>query len=174
MNKDKLLLDYNGRSLLQRAVDLMSELPVYERILVTVKNKPECVNIPPDMRVCINTNPESGLSSSVRLGVVVATGTHFLFLNADQPRLTLIDLLPVIKVAEENPDKIIYPVINSKPVTPTLFPEIFKPDLMSLSGDTGGRHVRDKYKKSNQTIKPENPGNFKDIDTEEDLINYDK
>jgi len=169
MGRDKLLLEFDGRSFLQRAVDLLSELPVYERIVVISGGKQDFLSFSPGVHACINSNPENGLSGSVRLGVEAAVGTHFLFLNADQPRLTLDDLLPLIKAAEDNPDKIVYPVIDSKPVTPVLFPGCFRQDLLSLSGDAGGRSIRDMYKDLNLTIEPESPGNFKDFDTGEDF-----
>jgi len=171
MGRDKLLLEYDGRSFFRRAVDLLSILPVYERIIVISGRQQDFLSFSPGVRVCINSNPENGLSDSVKLGVEAAAGTHYLFLNADQPRLTLNDLMPLIKAAEENPDKIIYPVVDSKPVTPTLFPCRFKQELLSLSGDAGGRSIREMYKDLNLTLKPENPENFKDFDTEEDLFN---
>jgi len=173
MGRDKLLLEYNGTSFLQRAVDLLAGLPVYERIVVTVDNKQDNVTYLPGMKVKINKNPENGLSGSVRIGVEAATGSHYIFLNGDQPKLTLHDLLPLLGAAEENPEKIIFPVIDSKPVTPTLFPGNFRNELLNLKGDTGGREVRDKHKENCFTITPENPENFKDIDTEEDIRKED-
>ena len=178
MGRDKLLLKYNGKSLLQLAVDLLTELPVYERIIVGTQAGTVLLCSTENTRepspsvfplVLINPNPKDGQSGSVRIGVGAATGTHFLFLNADQPKLTKEDLLPMLEAAGDNPDKIIFPVINGEPCSPTIFPERFRTNLLDLQGDNGGRVVRDAFPEHNQTVKPENPINFTDIDTWEDF-----
>jgi len=169
MGEDKLLLNYHTISFLQQAVNLLSELPVYERFLVTTEARLEHMTLPPCISAYINANPENGQSGSIRIGIEAATGTHLLFLVADQPKLSLADVMPLITAAEEFPDKIIFPVIDSKPSSPTVFPAGFRQELLKLSGDEGGRIVRDAYPKKRYTIKPENPMNFIDIDTAEDF-----
>jgi len=166
MGADKLLLEYQGRSLLQRSIDLLSDLPVYERILVTTKARVGSITVPQDLQLVINRSPENGQSESIRLGILAATGTHYLFMTADQPRLTPVDLKPFLELLE--PDSIIYPVINNRPDSPTLLPAHFKPELLALSGDTGGRVVRDAHPEICHAIVPERPENFVDIDYMED------
>ena len=168
MGADKLLLDYNGKTLLQHSIDLLQELPVYERIVVTTDARQKQVNIPCDVKVCINAHPEQGQSSSIKVGVEVAVGTHYFFLVADQPMLTAKDLIPLLDAAINNPGKIIFPVIDLIPSSPTIFPSSFKEELKSLQGDIGGRAIRDAHKDLWHTINPENPGNFTDIDNTED------
>ena len=166
MGTDKLLLEYQGRSLLQRSIDLLSDLPVFERILIITNERLETISIPPDIQLIINHSPENGQSESIRLGALAATGTHYLFITADQPRLTPVDLKPFLESIEQ--DSIIYPVINNKPCSPTLLPARFKPELLALSGDTGGRVVRDAHPEICHAIVPERPENFVDIDYMED------
>jgi len=168
MGTDKLLLEFNGKSFLRHSVDLLYGLPVFQRIIVTSAARSDQIDILPDKGLFINSGPEEGLAGSVRIGVEAATGTHFLFLTADQPKLTPGDILPLLEAAGSYPDKIIHPVIDSKPSSPTLFPERFRMQLLSLSGDNGGRSVRDGNKKHCLAIEPEFPGNFKDIDVVED------
>ena len=166
MGTDKLLLEYQGRSLLQCSTDLLSDLPVYERILITTKERSMKVSLPPDVQLIINHSPKNGQSESVRLGTLAATGTHFLFLTADQPRLTPADLIPFLESIK--PDSIIYPIINDRPGSPTLLPARFKPELLALSGDTGGRSVRDAHPEICHAIVPMRPEHFVDIDYMED------
>jgi molybdenum cofactor cytidylyltransferase len=175
MGRDKLLLDYCGTSILQHSVDLLSELPVYERILVTTDARSANIALSPGVRVFINSQPENGLSSSINIGVEKATGTHYMFLTADQPKLTKADILPLMEAAQNNPDKIIYPVIDSIPRSPTIFPGSFREQLLKLynysqaqQNDIGGRSIRDANKQLNLAIETENPTNFIDIDTAED------
>jgi len=168
MGVDKLLLDYQGKLVLQHALDLLSDLSVYEKILVTTKERLDFVKLPPDIQVAINKSPEKGMSGSIHIGIEAATGTHYLFLNADQPRLTPDDLRQLLETASTNTDRIIFSSIDSKPNSPTLFPNRFRKDLLSLSGDTGGRIIRDAYPENCLAIEHVDPRNLLDIDTVED------
>ena len=169
MGCDKLLLMYEGRALLHHAIDLLTKLPVHERIIISSETRLDTTDLPVNVKAYINPTPEEGQSSSIKLGVNAATGTHYLFLAADQPRLTIADLLPLLETVKTKPDKIIYPMIDSKPCSPTLFPKLYKKQLINITGDTGGRIIRDTHPEHCFTIKPKNPLNFKDIDTLEDL-----
>ena len=168
MGKDKLLLEYNGKTFLEHSIDLLIELPVFERIIVTTDTRQKQITIPHTIKLCINPHPEKGISSSINIGVEAATGTHYLFLTADQPLLTTNDLQPLLDAVDINPDNIIFPVINSKPSSPTIFPGIFKEQIRKLRGDNGGRVIRDANKDLLYTIQPANPSNFIDIDNAED------
>ena len=170
MGEDKLLLVYQGKTLLQRAVDLVSLLPVYEKILLTTTKCAESLMLPPDFRVVVNAQPEVGQSESIRLGVAAATGDWYFFMPADQPRLTVDDLLPILHGAEQNNGKIIYPVINGHPSSPSLFSSFFRDELLGLSGDLGGRVVRAGHPDACVEIKPKCPGNFVDIDNREEYM----
>jgi len=168
--RDKLLLLYRGKTLLQLAVGLLDSMPVFEKILVTTAERMEKVAIPATVRGVINPNPEEGQSGSIRLGLELATGEWYLFMAADQPGLTTDCLLRILDIARENPDKIVYPSISGMPTMPCLFPARFKEALMRLSGDTGGRAVREAYPGDCLTFEAENPESYLDIDSEEDWI----
>ena len=168
MGKDKLLLEYQSKSFLQHAIDLMTVLPVYERILITNDARIASITTAPGIRPYINPTPESGQSGSLQIGIEAATGTHYLFLTADQPKLKPTDLNPILESIIKYPDKIIYPEIESKPSSPTVFPLKYNGELLGLSGDTGGRTLRDTYPENCHPIKPDFPMNFIDIDTMED------
>ena len=170
MGEDKLRLNYHGKSLLRHSLDLMAELPVFERIVVTTDARSKCLTFPHGIRSCINANPEKGLSGSIHAGVKAAAGTHYMFLNADQPKLLCSDLLPMLEAVSENPDKIIFPAVGSNPKSPVIFPNRFKGELLKLSGDNGGRKVRDANREQCLIFEPENPGNFTDIDDKTDYF----
>ena len=160
--------------MLQQAVNLLSELPVYERILVTIDARLKQISLPPGIQSCINPRPEIGQSESIKIGIEAATGTHYLFLVADQPKLTSNDILPMIESIRINPNSIIYPIVDLKPSSPTIIPASFRQDLLKLSGDEGGRKVRDSYPDLQQTIEPELPLHFADIDNAKDYMECTK
>jgi len=174
MGEDKLLLSYNGKSLLQTAIDLLDELPVYERFIVTTDARADSIALPPGIRLFINKDPSAGISGSIKLGLKKARGTHYLFLNADQPRLTVGDVCLLMKIAKSNPDKIAYPIVKEKPCSPNIFPKTFRKQLLKLTGNNGGRFVRDANDDYIVALVPENPQNFADVDDKEayrDLLN---
>jgi len=165
---DKLFLPYKGKTLLQHAIDLLNSLSFYEKILVTTSERLKNVDLPQQIQVITNQNPEIGQSESLRLGVEAATGEYYLFLTADQPRLAPENLYPILESARANNNKIIFPTINGKPSTPVLFPAFFRSDLLNLTGDVGGRAVRDAHPEACLPLEIGSPEDFYDIDLEED------
>jgi len=168
MGCDKLLLEYRGKTLLQRSVELLSNLPVFERIVVTSDTRNETITLPSGIHSLINRIPENGISGSISTGVEAATGTHYFFLTADQPLLTVADLMPLLEASKANPDKIVFPVIKSRPCSPTIFPGRFRTELLDLSGDSGGRAIRDANPGAWLAVEPKRSENFLDIDSVED------
>ena len=172
MKTDKLLLDFDGKSILQRSVDLIHSLAVYERILVTNEIRLSKVTLPADIKAIINHQPEKGHSESIRLSLNIATGTHYLFLPADQPGLTQGDIAQLLEAAAGNPDKIVYPVVNGLPSSPTIFPFKFRSELLGLTGDTGGSVIRSANKDDCFGVEVKDVLNFTDIDTLEDFNDF--
>ena len=171
MGTDKLLLEYKGLPLFQHSLDLLGKLPVNKRILVTTEARLAGVFIHKSVKIKLCTKPEKGQSESIRLGVEATHGipTHYLFLQADQPNLTVNDIKQLLNAATANPDKIIFPVINNQPNSPTIFPFQYRLDLLNLTGDNGGRIIRENNMENSLGIKMDTPINFTDIDTMEDF-----
>ena len=165
MGADKLFMRYQNKTLIEHALALLDELPVYEKILVTTAGRLEKLTLPPAVTAVINHNPEAGQSESLRLGLGKATGQWYLFLNADQPKLKASALLPMLDLAKDNPEKIIYPASNGSCFSPVLFHEIFRPKLLSITGDTGGRQLRTANASACVPFIAANPDEFMDVDT---------
>jgi len=166
--RDKLLLPYRGETLRHRAIRLLESLNFYEKIVVTTPARLKQVYLSPEIRAIINPCPEAGQSGSLRLGVEAATGEWYLFLMADQPRLNAAALAPLLELAGDNPDKIIFPSVNGAPSSPTLFPARFRENLLELTGDTGGRAVRSAHPDACLAYEVETPESFLDVDNEND------
>lgn len=166
MGRDKLQMKYKGKTLLQHTIDLAQNLPADEKLIVTTKDKQKNTHKLPTY---INEHPEDGISGSIHIGISHATGTQYLFLNADQPDLTADDIIPLIELARKNPEKIIYPEINGKPCSPTIFPSIFREQLLQLKGDTGGRTIRDNNPEQCICHIPKHPERFSDINIPQEI-----
>jgi len=164
MGGDKLLIEHGGKTMLQRAADLLSSLPVDEKILVTTRARLDALRLPYGVTVAINARPEEGQSRSVRLGLELASGEWYFFMLADQPGLEIADLRELIEYAGLYEGKIIYPAIDGNPCTPALFSSRFRTELLALSGDVGGRAVRDAHPAACIAVEPMRPELFYDID----------
>jgi len=165
MGEDKLRLPYKGKPMLQHAVDLISRLPVTEKIIVTTQTRLDYILIPRRVLVITNPHPETGQSGSIRLGLEAATGNWYFFLVADQPGLTTDDLNPLLEYASGNISRIVFPVVGDKPCTPTLFPSEYREELLALSGDMGGRAVCNAHSNACTEVEPVSPKHFFDIDS---------
>ena len=180
---DKLLLDYNGKPMLQHAVELLRAITCDERIIVISEERLESLRglrslnerqvLSEDIIVAINTKPQNGQSHSIHLGLKKATKDFYLFLNADQPRLKAESLAEMFRLSKDNPEKIIYPTINGCPTSPTLFPKKFAEGLLALRGDMGGRALRDAFLDDCIGFEVAIPDDFLDVDSMDDYRRFE-
>lgn len=166
MGSNKLRLPHEGRPLLEHAVSLALELPLASVILVSREETVDGLNVPARVRAVINADPEKGISHSIRLGLEHATGGGYLFFQADQPLLRAETVRRVLEHA--GAESIIIPEHRGVPGSPVLFPAKFRPELLSLRGDEGGRTLRDRHPEACRYVPVADAGELWDIDTRGD------
>ena len=150
MGQNKLFLKYQGKTFLEHTLTLVNQLDVLERILVV---SPE--------------NQQEGQSSSIRLGTEQARGAGYLYLPSDQPLLTPKMLQPVLDKCQRN--KIVVPLQKDGcPSSPVLFGNQFRQELLTLTGEKGGRMIYERFPEAVQMLRIATPGRLKDIDTPEE------
>lgn len=95
----------------------------------------------------LNTRAEEGIAASLRLGLsaVIDGADGVLFAVCDQPYLTAESVQKLLQKFEENPDKIVALAAENRRGNPVIFPAAFFPELLSLTGDTGGSAVIKKH-----------------------------
>lgn len=120
--------------------------------------------------IIINTNYKNGLSTSIVTGIqqIEKGYDSALIILADQPNITSSYLNELIKVSQENPEKIIASNYNEKVGVPAIFPKICFNDLKMLKGDSGAKIFI--LKNISRVIKMP-PTNLIDIDTIKDYKN---
>ena len=89
-----------------------------------------------------NDRPEDGLSRTVRLGTEAMAGCNaIMYQVADQPLLERDTVRREVELFRAHPDRIVGLGHNGVRGNPCIFPRRFFPELMALTGDTGGNVV---------------------------------
>jgi len=93
-------------------------------------------------QVTENTQPELGISRTIALGLsALSQCDGVLFLTADQPFVSCHTLNKLAEAFQKQPNRIIAASANGQRGNPCLFPKALFPELLALTGDTGGGAV---------------------------------
>lgn len=167
MGQNKLFLKYQGKTFLEHTLTLVNQLDVLERILVVSPENQPAFPLPKNIQLILNHQWQEGQSSSIRLGTEQARGAGYLYLPSDQPLLTPKMLQPVLDKCQRN--KIVVPLQKDGcPSSPVLFGNQFRQELLTLTGETGGRMIYERFPEAVQMLRIATPGRLKDIDTPEE------
>jgi molybdenum cofactor cytidylyltransferase len=143
---NKLLFEAGGAPLVRRAAEAALASRAAEVITVTGYEADLIIAALAglDLRVIHNPGYQDGLSTSLKAGIsAVPEGrTGALVLLADMPRISadIIDLL-IRRFEDGGETDICAPVFERRRGHPVLWPRRFFPQLLGVSGDTGGRDL---------------------------------
>ena len=143
---NKLLFEAGGAPLVRRAAGAALASRAAEVITVTGYEADLIISALAglDLRVVHNPDYHDGLSTSLKAGIsAVPEGrTGALVLLADMPRISanIIDLL-IGRFEDGSETDICAPVFERRRGHPVLWPRRFFPQLLGVSGDTGGRDL---------------------------------
>ena len=143
---NKLLFEAGGAPLVHRAAGAALASRAAEVITVTGHEADLIISALAglDLRVVHNPNYHDGLSTSLKAGIsAVPEGrTGALVLLADMPRISadIIDLL-IGRFEDGGETDICAPVFERRRGHPVLWPRRLFPQLLGVSGDTGGRDL---------------------------------
>lgn len=169
MGKNKLFLECAKKTFLKRTLDLVQHFPFNERILVvSPENYEELLSYQRDFTVLLNQEYEQGQSASVRLGTEAASGDGYLYLTIDQPLLTPKIIRQLLQKASF--DNIVFPLKEGQPSSPVYFGAKFREELLDVSGESGGRAVRNAHPEVWCPVPVEPAYLLTDIDTIDDYI----
>ena len=146
LGSPKQLLEYNGKTLLQHAIDtaLATGCPKVMVVLGARADmlKLELANEP--IEVLVNKNWQEGMTSSIRYALQNITIAGFqpesiIFMVCDQPFVTSSLLMSLVEKGVETGLPIIASGYDDKAGTPAMFHKSMFPQLMDLKGDKGAR-----------------------------------
>jgi CTP:molybdopterin cytidylyltransferase MocA len=139
----KLFAEFDGIPLYKRAFSAVPQALFRDTVVVSAEREILVEAETMGFRPVRNPRPEDGISLSIRLGLeALGDCEGALFMVGDQPLLRRETVSALMAAARENPGCILAPVRqDGSPGNPCYFPARFFPELMALTGDTGGRRV---------------------------------
>ncbi len=170
MGSDKLLLPVDGISIVERVMQA-ADASLLDDIVVVYQN-PVVRKLAERYRIRQVYNPDAaqGQSMSVKAGVLAALPQTqaYMFLTGDQPFITAETINMLIAAwRAAGAGLMIVPLYDGKQGSPAIFPAAYKPELLNLAGDTGGRALIAAHPDSVQQIEiPDSREGF-DVDTQQ-------
>jgi molybdenum cofactor cytidylyltransferase len=172
MGKPKQLMPWGKSTILTQAIDNLKSSAVDEIIVVlgyraeeitkTIATKP--------VEIAISPNYKQGMSAAIIAGLnLVASQSQAVMLAlGDQP---LVDSQTINRLIDEfyNHDKgIVIPTYQGKRGHPVIFAIKYKPELLELKGDIGGREIIKNHPDDTLEVATDSEGVISDIDNRSD------
>lgn len=170
MGRDKLLLKIEGREIIERVIEAVKKSDLDEVILVYRKDEIKKIGEKHGIRLVYNPNADKGQSESMKLGVRNTENDHsYMFIVGDQPFLTSDIINKLIYEYKKSKLTIAIPYYNGNRGMPMIMSNIYKGQLLNVTGDKGGRDIVKNYPDNIHKINIEDQKSGVDIDRIEDL-----
>ena len=142
MGKNKLLMKYNDKFLIEYTLDIISKFDFKEKIIVTQYEKIKEIGESLNFKVVINKQPNNGISESIKLGIKNCDKSEgYMFFVSDQPLLDKNDIEKLIKEFEKDKSFIIITKYKESFGNPVIYPKKYKEQILNLEGDKGGKSI---------------------------------
>lgn len=170
LGRDKLFVEYRGKTLLEITIDRLIKAGLDEIIIVYRDRRVLEIAERYSLVAVYNENSELGQSESIRIGIKSANANTYgyMFSVVDQPFMEVQTVEKLIELFEKDREKIVAPVCKGRRGNPVIFPVDLKEELLALSGDTGGKAVIENHLDRVNYLEVEELELF-DIDRETDL-----
>lgn len=174
MGRNKLLLELNGETVVQRAVRTAHEAGL-EPIVVVLGHEADRVQLELSELHCIpvvNPDHTQGQGTSLRVGVAEAATRcgGLVILLADMPFVTTSMITALVERFRATGAPVVVSRYGEVEAPPTLFDRALFPELLALSGDGGARQVAQRHAAEAASVSWP-PDALGDIDVPED---YDR
>lgn len=180
MGKPKMLLPFQGESLLRRTIGQALKSRIDGLIVVVnplTKNIVMEANVEGVDQVVLNDRAFEGMSSSLKAGLqaVYDKAKSVVFLLSDQPLMSVREINTVVEAHLCQPSySIVQATYQGCKGHPVLFKKEMFPHLLNISGDEGGKSVIAQFRQSVYYAEM-NKEPIPDVDTPSDylrLINH--
>jgi molybdenum cofactor cytidylyltransferase len=172
--KPKQLMLWKGQPYIRHVIFTAMKAGLDPIVVVVGYSGEEVKKVISDLPVRIVNNQEwkMGLSSSIQVGVTALPKTvgGVIFLQADQPQISKRLIESIIEAHQSSLSPIVAPKINGQRGNPVLFDTKIFPNLLSLTGDVGGRMLFSNFPVC--WVKWPDPKQLIDIDTVDDYQKF--
>ena len=167
--ENKLAAMVNGKPLIEHALEAIPR-ESFSRVLVVTQHKNvEAAAKRFGFETLRNEHPERGQSETIRLGTAALSDCDALcFMVADQPMLKRKTVAQELEFFRAHSKNIVGLGHNGVRGNPCIFPRRFFPELMALTGDTGGNVVIRAHPES-LLLYETSAAELRDVDTVEAL-----
>jgi molybdenum cofactor cytidylyltransferase len=171
MGTDKLQLPYNGRRLIDCALEPLANCRLIDEVIVVVRTGFQLRVEETKCRIVVNPDHREGMGSSLRTGVAAASqaADAFVVSLADMPELSVEIVTTLIEAFCRSGKSILVPVYEGRHGHPVVFAASCRPDLLRLGGDLGARSIISEHSDTVEYFPTQHGGVVRDVDTTEDL-----
>lgn len=174
MGKQKLLLPYNGKTIIKSIVEKTLNSDSSQTVVVIGSYKKEVKAELADCAVHLVENEkfEEGMLSSVQAGVAAVNceSDGMLILLGDQPMITISGINLLIAAFQKTQKGLIIPTFHGKRGHPVLISSKYKQRINSLNPELGLRELFTENSQDILEIEVNTDDVLKDIDTPEDYL----
>lgn len=159
-----------GSSLLSTVLECACS--IFDELYVVLRPEDDTVSlgVPPGVRIVRSPLSSQGMGHSLASGVSALLETQaegVAVLLGDMPWISVETLQHLASLADKG--RIILPCFNGQQGHPVVFGRSFWPELMEMSGDSGGRKVVSEHSEHCIKVAVDDSGVLRDVDEEEDL-----
>jgi molybdenum cofactor cytidylyltransferase len=171
---NKLMARFDGVPLVRRTVEAALGSEAAEVMVITGHEADDVTAALAGLEVRLIHNPDyaDGLATSLKAGIAALPEetAGVLVVLADMPGVTsaVLDRLIASFRARPGPT-IVLPTVDGKRGNPVLWSRDFFPELMTVTGDTGARHILAKHEEAVERVEVGRAAGL-DVDTPEALI----
>ncbi|MCK3685726.1 nucleotidyltransferase family protein [Maribellus sp. YY47] len=172
MKQQKLLMPWNGRTVVEATVGRALASNADEVLVVTGSHRSEIESLlkPLDVKIVVNESYPDGMLSSVLCGIktIPSTVNAVLVMLGDQPMVQTSVINRIIEIYQKEGKKIILPVWKGKRGHPVLFDLQFREEMFGLKGNPGLRELLQRYPEAVKELEVDSSEIVEDLDTQED------
>ena len=168
--ENKLLLPINGKPMIHRVIASVQASLAHEVIVVASQMT---TIVHPGVQVVMNLHPESGMTSSIQLGIRACTsGTAgYMICLGDMPLIPTEVYNCLIEAFDQqvSREQILVPTFGGQRGNPILFSKDFKQKMLTHTEPDGCRHIVRDHRDCVVNVPIDNSSIQRDFDTPEDL-----
>jgi molybdenum cofactor cytidylyltransferase len=169
MGFPKMLLPFNGSTMLECVINSVSQSKIDKVIIVLGAEKESLIQLAEKLKIeyCYNENYKEGMLSSVQCGFrkLPEDCTACIVFQGDQPLINS-DVIDTIIEAYRASDKgIVIPVFNKKRGHPVLIDIKYRHNITALNPAKGLRSLASVFSEDVLEVETHEPGILRDFDT---------